>query len=194
MRKLLVSAALCAALLAFTPSTSTAGIAPVFNTATVLSPSSMSFQGNGTMTFDPVEFGGFGGINYGLLNRMDLNATLGYTPIGQEAYFGGDVEVGLSPGSRSGANFSFAGGLHYCDAFGLDATLLASWRMSSANAYGALDMDINFYDDPVGTQVPMNLVLGAQMGLRSNIAVLAELGVNLSDSQNYLSFGVLIYP
>lgn len=194
MSKLLVSLVTCLALLTLTPATSNAGLAPVFNTSTVLGPSSMSFQGNGTMTFDPIEFGGFGGINYGLLNRMDLNATIGYTPIGQKAYFGGDIEVALSPSSRTGANFSFAGGLHYCDAFGLDGTFLASWRTRSANLYGAVDMDINFYDDPAGTQVPLNLVLGAEMGLRRNIAVLTELGVNLSDSQNYLSFGVLIYP
>ena len=195
MRRLIAMATVlaCTALV-LVPTTSSAGVASVFNTATVLAPGALSFGAEGGMRFDPVEFGGFGSINYGLLNRMDASAKFGYSPLVKKGYFGADVEVGLSPGRTTGANFSAAFGGHYCDAFGLDATILGSWRQGRANVYAGADMDINFYDDPVGTQVPLNLVLGVEAGLRRNIAVIAELGVNMKDSANYVSFGVAIYP
>ena len=195
MRRLIPSIMIAAgALLAFLPVTSHAGMASVFNTATVLSPGSMSFGAEGGMRFDPVEFGGFGSVNYGLLNRMDACVKFGYSPLMKKGYFGADVEVGLSPGRRSGANFSATVGAHYCDAFGLDAALLGSWQSGRANLYAGADMDINFHEDPLGTQVPLNLILGVEAGLRRNIAVIAELGVNMKDSANYLALGVVIYP
>ena len=194
MKKSAVFAVICGALLALAPTASYAGGAAVFNTSDVMSSGALSFQGYGTMSLDPAEIGAYGGVNYGLTNRMDVNATLGLPPGGGDAYFGGDVEFAVLPGQPTGGSFSVVAGAHYRSELGLDGAFVGTWSMEALKIYGAADLDIDFCDDPVGTIMPLNLVVGVQKNLRSNLSLLGELGVNLSDSQNYISVGVVYTP
>ena len=170
-----------------------AGVASVFNTAAVLSPGSFALAGEGLMRIDPYRFGGLGHVSYGVMPRMDLDVRIGYLDGGAgKTYVGADVEYGLDSGGReSRAHVSATAGAHYWGDFGLDASLVGSWRQTTTEPYLGVDADINFADK---TQIPVNLVLGLEAGLRRNIAFVAELGVNLHDSQNYASAGIAIYP
>jgi len=173
------------------PSNSAAGVTSVVSTAQVLVPGAMSFGGGMMMWLDPVKFGGLAEFNYGIGHMMDLNAKAGYS--GHEAYFGADVEFALAPPRlRSNVMFSVAAGAHVHKKFGLDGTLIASLPLRPGIASVALDADINFTDPE--TTVPVNLVLGFERSLSRTVAVNGELGVNITDSQNYLSLGLTFFP
>ena len=171
-----------------------AGVASVFNTASVLAPGAFSIAGEGLMRIDPYAFGGLGHVNYGVMPRMDLDVRIGYLDAeGGHTYVGADVEYALDKGERreSGIHVSATAGAHYWGDFGLDAALIGSWRQTTTETYVGVDTDIRFAEK---TQIPVNLVLGVEAGLRRNIAFIAELGVTLHDSQNYASAGIAIYP
>ncbi len=171
-----------------------AGTVAVFNTASVLAEGALSVTGEGLMRIDPYKFGGMGRIGYGVRTNMDAAVQVGYldSQAGGRMYWGADCEFPLS-GARGqpGLQVSAACGAHYSDDFGLDGTLVASWRQTKIEPYVGVDADAVFADK---TAIPVHLVLGIEAGLRRNVAFIAELGVNLKESRNYVSAGVSIYP
>ena len=167
-----------------------AGATSVFSTATVLRPGTFSLSGETMVRIDPYDFGVLGHLGFGLAPGFELHAKGGYT--GSEAYYGGEMKVMLHDGGQVATTTSVIAGAHYAGNFGLDGTLLASWPLRTVDAYAGLDADVNFAEPK--TTVPVNLVLGLQAAFRAKIMVIAELGVNLHENQNFVSWGLTFYP
>jgi len=118
-----------------------------------------------------------GGYGLGPGTDLGLRLGLGYF----ETYFGANVEWMLKGGKPA---ISLAAGAHVFNDLGLDGTLNLTFPASrQINIYTGLDMDINFVEirDEKDTRVPVWLLLGTEIGLKSDVALLIELEFDLSD-------------
>jgi hypothetical protein len=118
-----------------------------------------------------------GGYGLGSATDLGLRLGLGYN----ETYFGANVEWLLKGGQPA---ISAAAGAHVFGDLGLDGTLNLSFPASrQIIIYTGLDMDINFVEvkDKKDTQVPVWLPLGVEIGLKSKVALLIELEIDVSD-------------
>jgi hypothetical protein len=157
--------------------------AQVFNTSSTLKKGQFSagFEPgiyiNGDNDFNLFLYGGAG-----LTNSIDFGIKLGV--LGNNIYFGGDVEFGL------GKIFSFSAGAHSWGNFGLDAMGLATFHIgNSIGIYTGLDLDIEFIEGD--TYLPLMLPIGLEIPLKKNILFIFESEIGLSDTgYNFLGGGL----
>lgn len=147
--------------------------AQVFNTSSTLKKGTFSagFEPgvyiNGDTDFNLFLYGGAG-----LGRNMDFGLKLGV--LGNEVYFGGDVEFSLS------RNFSLSAGAHSYGNFGLDFTGLLTLPLgNSVNLYTGLDADIVFAEPDV--VLPLWIPVGLEIPLRSNMLFLFEAEISVTD-------------
>lgn len=124
---------------------------------------------------------------YGLVSGTDFGLKLGV--LGDETYFGGDVEFALRK------NISLAGGFHLYGDFGADFTGLYTFPLTnSARLSSGFDMDIVFANSK--TVVPFWLPINLEIDLKKNLTFIfeAEIDTKLFDeSYNTISGGVQFY-
>jgi hypothetical protein len=156
--------------------------AQVFNTSSTLKKAQFSagfepgvYVSGGT-SFDLFLHGGAG-----ITQGVDLGLKLG---VGNQFYFGGDVEFMLS------RRFSVAAGAHAYGNFGLDFTGLFTLPLgSSADLYSGLDADVNFH--PGSISVPLWIPLGLEIPIRKYILFYFETEINITPAGSHFIGGGL---
>jgi hypothetical protein len=174
MKKLFFPALLCLA---------TSLNAQVFNTAGTLKPGRFSagFEPgiyiNGNTDFNLFLHGGAG-----ITQGIDFGLKLGV--LGDETYFGGDIEFALAK------IFSLSGGAHSYGNFGLDFTALFTFPLgTSVSLYTGLDSDIVFAEPE--TLFPLWVPLGVEIPLKKPILFLFETEINITDVGSHFIGGGL---
>ena len=116
-----------------------------------------------------------GGV--GITKGVDMALKLGV--MGTQAYFGGDVEFGLS------RNFSVAAGAHSYGVFGLDAMGLYTFNLGDhSKLYTGLDADLNFPEN-ADMQLPVWLPVGVEIPVKKYILFRMEAEVSLTVITSY---------
>jgi hypothetical protein len=120
---------------------------------------------------------------FGLKSGIDIGIKFG---IGNQTYFGADVEWGLT------RNISLTTGLHTFGDFGLDGTLNLTLPLrSDVRLYSGLDFDIVFADQ---VAFPFWVPVAVEIGLRSNLSFILEGNIGLNDdAYHIINGGVNIY-
>ena len=119
----------------------------------------------------------------GLKSGIDFALKLG---IGDETYFGGDVEFKLA------RIVSVSVGAHSFYEFGIDGTMLLSGRVGSGvTLFGGFDLDIlpERDDNVLEAWIP----IGVEIGLKSNMSFIFEAGISITDAYNVLGGGLNFY-
>ncbi|MFA9372203.1 MAG: hypothetical protein ACERIH_10880 [Labilibaculum antarcticum] len=155
--------------------------AQVFNTSGVLrsgeaaigfEPSMLAFDGSN-------EFLMFFHAGVGVGRNIDLGAKIG--AFGDENYYGGDVEFGISK------NLSLSAGAHHFHDFGFDGTANITVPLASGTKLiTGLDMDINFGDE---TTIPLWVPIGIRVSIGNGWSVIMEAEIELTD-EAYHYFGI----
>ena len=155
--------------------------AQVFNTSGILK------SGNAAVGFEPsllvfdgeTDFQMFFHAGVGLGRNIDLGAKIG--AFGDETYFGGDVEFGISK------NLSLSAGAHHFGDFGLDGTANVTIPLASGTSLiTGLDMDINFGDE---TKIPLWVPIGVRIAIGNGWSLIMESEIEITD-EAYHYFGV----
>lgn len=155
--------------------------AQVFNTSGILK------KGNVAIGFEPSmlvnggsnEFLMFFHAGVGIGRNIDLGAKIG--AFGNENYYGGDVEFGISK------NLSLAAGAHQFHDFGFDGTANVTVPLASGTKLiTGLDMDINFGDE---TTIPLWVPIGIRVSVGNGWSVIMEAEIELTD-EAYHYFGI----
>ncbi len=159
--------------------------AQVFNTGTTLK------SGKMTLGSYPLIGDGFSILmkaGYGLNHGLDLCFNIGTGAIGD--YFGLDVEKMLISDKK--ISVSAAGGAHLAgENGGLDMTLNASLPVKKAIVvYSGIDADLVFGDN---SAIPIWLLVGSEIGFRSNLNLLFEINIGFNDAENQLGLGFNYY-
>lgn len=157
------------------------GKAQVFNTSGILK------SGEASIGFEPsmLDSGGsdeflmFFHAGVGLGNNIDLGAKIG--AFGDENYYGGDVEFGISK------NLSLSAGAHQFHDFGFDGTANVTIPLASGTKLiTGLDMDINFGDE---TTIPLWVPIGIRVAVGNGWSLIMEAEIELTD-EAYHYFGI----
>ncbi|WP_372755481.1 hypothetical protein [Labilibaculum sp.] len=155
--------------------------AQVFNTSGILS------SGEAAIGFEPSlldssgsnEFLMFFHAGVGIGNNIDLGAKIG--AFGDENYYGGDVEFGISK------NLSLSAGAHHFHDFGFDGTANVTVPLASGTKLiSGFDMDINFGDE---TTIPLWIPIGIRVAVGNGWSLIMESEIELTDVA-YHYFGV----
>jgi hypothetical protein len=119
----------------------------------------------------------------GLTSKVDFGLKLG---IGDELYFGGDVEFRLA------RIVSLSVGAHSFGEFGLDGTLLLSGPISSGvYLFGGLDMDVLLEQD--NDQLQLWIPVGVEVSLKRTMSFIFEAEISVTDYYNVLGGGLNFY-
>ncbi|WP_143470512.1 hypothetical protein [Labilibaculum filiforme] len=155
--------------------------AQVFNTSGILK------SGEAAIGFEPSmlvnggtnEFLMFFHAGVGIGNNLDLGAKIG--AFGDETYYGGDVEFGIS------RNLSLSAGMHHFYDFGFDGTANVTVPLASGTSLiTGLDMDINFGDE---TTIPLWVPIGIRVSIGNGWSLIMEAEIELTD-EAYHYFGI----
>lgn len=179
MRRLLLAALLCIFMFNLTS-------AQVFNTASTLK------KGQWALGFEPAILAGdniedlyiFGYGGVGITSGVDLGLRVG---LGEETYFGGDVEFML------GKNFSISAGAHSWYNFGLDGTALLSFPIGKNGVFfTGFDMDIDFAENE--TYTPAWIPVGVEIKIKKSMAFMFEANINvIEDYYHFIGGGLMLY-
>lgn len=168
----------------------------VFNTGQTLKPKKWSIGAEPSVIINgDTDFMMFMHAGYGLKKGIDFGLKAGF--LGNEEYFGGDVEFGV------GRYVSVMGGAHHFGNFGIDGSILGTYPIrSDVRISSGFDLDINFADkvdengDKDGKEavfigwIPISL----EIGLRSNLAFIFEAEINVTnDGYHFIGGGVNFY-
>ena len=146
--------------------------AQVFNTSGTLKKGTFSAGFEPGVYVDPSDFNLFLHGGAGLTSNIDLGVKLGV--LGDETYFGGDVEFGV------GKIFSLSAGAHSYFDFGLDFTGLFTFPIGGvADLYTGLDVDVAFAEND--TYFPIWIPIGLEIPLKKDILFLFEAEINVND-------------
>lgn len=168
-------------------SLSFAANAQVFNTGKTLKSGGWSFGIEPTLLIrnSYEDFNLFIHGGYGITSGVDFGLKAGF--LGDESYFGGDVEFGI------GRAFSLAVGAHHYGEFGLDACLLGTIDARKGfDVYLGLDVDAIFTEPEV--TFPVWLPLGVEIFLRNRTSFMFEAEIGLNDpAYHVIGGGVNFY-
>ena len=133
----------------------------------------------------------------GLRGGLDLVLRQAVSPNNEWVYLGGGVKWNLVPDKSGQPGVALFLGGHYitgASITGLDGTLLIDNNFGSFTLYGALDMNIEFFDpDP---DLYFALLGGAAIHVKSSVDWFVELGFALGDDRprgHYVATGPRIY-
>lgn len=156
--------------------------AQLFNTGQTLKPNNLSLGIEPVFIID----GPSDGLNvfvhggYGLKKGIDFSLKAG---IGNQNYFGGDVEWAL------GKRFSLTTGAHHFGDFGLDLAVVGTIPINkSAHVYLGCDSDIIFSNE---VDILMWLPIGVEIGLSKRMSFLFEAEVGLTGQTYHIIGGGL---
>ena len=108
----------------------------------------------------------------GIVSNIDFGLKLGV--MGNDVYFGGDVEFALN------RFFSVSGGAHVYGDLALDATGLVTLPLGGvADLYSGLDLDIVLADGD--TQFPLWIPIGIEIPLKKSFLFYFETEIQLTD-------------
>jgi len=157
--------------------------AQVFNTSGILK------SGEAAIGFEPSllvydgtnDFQMFFHAGVGIGNNIDIGAKLG--AFGDENYYGGDVEFGISK------NLSLSAGAHHFHDLGLDGTVNVTIPLASGTKLiTGLDMDINFGDD---SNIPLWVPIGIRVSVGNGWSLIMESEIEITDvAYHYFGIGM----
>lgn len=154
----------------------------VFNTSATLKPRNFSIGVEpGLFISSRTDAYVFLHASAGVLNGVDFGFKFGLG--GDQPYIGGDVEVSI------GRYFSFSGGAHAWEKFGLDATGLVTFPLrKGVKFYTGLDSDIIFADE---TKIPIWIPIGIDIAIHKSIYFVFESEINITNDLGHFIGGGL---
>jgi len=157
--------------------------AQVFNTSGILR------SGEAAIGFEPsllvydgaTDFQMFFHAGVGVGRNIDIGAKVG--AFGDETYYGGDVEFGISK------NLSLSAGAHHFHDFGLDGSANVTVPLvSGTKLITGLDMDVIFGDE---TKIPLWVPIGIRVSVGNGWSLIMESEIELTDeAYHYFGFGM----
>ncbi len=148
-------------------------LAQVFNTSSTLKLGQFSAGVEPTLYINGGnDFNLFLHAGAGIASNIDFGVKLGV--LGNNVYFGGDIEFSLN------RFFSVSGGAHVYGDLGLDATGLVTLPLgSAADLYSGLDLDIVLADG--GAQFPLWIPIGIEIPIKKYILFYFETEIQLTN-------------
>jgi hypothetical protein len=147
------------------------------------------------------DFGGVLGAGYGFTDSFDAEIKVGL--FDDITFFGGDAEIWIV--KNAPLDLSVSGGFHIArgddaalviDTKGIDFTVIGSAPITNRlEIYTALDVALESVDnDLIDDFTTVHLVPGIEYALSSDLDLVGEFGIGLSDdSWHYFSVGIAYY-
>jgi len=159
------------------------GNAQIFNTSGILrsGEAAIGFEPSMLVSNGSNEFLMFFHAGVGVGRNIDIGAKVG--AFGDENYYGGDVEFGISK------NLSLSAGAHHYHDFGFDGTANVTVPLASGTQLiTGLDMDINFGDE---TTIPLWVPIGIRVSIGNGWSLIMESEIELTDvAYHYFGIGM----